>query len=412
MKISSSLLRSPTLRSITNFSAVDEQVENRRILTSTSDDEDDNSKTHKPTSSNYRPFSSLSRSPSSFLCCFCPSAHLALCPLLPIALFSLCFLFFFYRGQITISPVTFILPLSIVFVVYILVYKLHLFKFFTTKPNSRIEPVVWSIGDSNERKRDKRSNHSVGSVGVEFYGNGDCYEGEFHKGMPCGSGVCRYFGNGRYEGDWVDGRYDGYGIENWSRGSRYRGMYRKGLRHGFGVFQFYSGDNYTGEWFNGQSHGVGCQICVDGSCYVGYFMSGAKHGIGYYEFRNGDRYAGEYYGDKIHGFGVYCFKNGHSYKGSWHEGRKQGFGTYTFRNGETRSGEWNQGVLSNTCSPQFTDEAVDRAVQAARKVEANALMIPKVNPLLENALKSANHAANAARVAATKAVRERTIMKL
>jgi len=51
-------------------------------------------------------------------------------------------------------------------------------------------------------------------------------------------------------------------------------------------------------------------------------------------------------------------------------------------------------------------------LQAARKVEANALMIPKVNPLLENALKSANRAANAARVAATKAVRERTIMKL
>ncbi|KAG4980797.1 hypothetical protein JHK82_034046 [Glycine max] len=114
--------------------------------------------------------------------------------------------------------------------------------------------------------------------GVEFYSNGDFYEGVFHKGRSNGSGVYHYFVNGRYEGDWVDGRYDGYEIESWARGSRYRGQYRQGLRHGYGVYRFYTGDSYSGEWCNDQSHGVGLQTCSDASCYIGQFKYGVKHG--------------------------------------------------------------------------------------------------------------------------------------
>ncbi|KHN36472.1 Radial spoke head 1 like [Glycine soja] len=121
--------------------------------------------------------------------------------------------------------------------------------------------------------------------GVEFYSNGDFYEGVFHKGRSNGSGVYHYFVNGRYEGDWVDGRYDGYEIESWARGSRYRGQYRQGLRHGYGVYRFYTGDSYSGEWCNDQSHGVGLQTCSDASCYIGQFKYGVKHGVGCYHFR-------------------------------------------------------------------------------------------------------------------------------
>ncbi|KAF1884000.1 hypothetical protein Lal_00012960 [Lupinus albus] len=71
--------------------------------------------------------------------------------------------------------------------------------------------------------------------------------------------------SGRYEGDWVDGKYDGYGVETWARGSRFRGQYRKGLRNGFGVYRFYTADVYAGEWSNGQSHGCGIHTCEDGS---------------------------------------------------------------------------------------------------------------------------------------------------
>ncbi|KAE9446465.1 hypothetical protein C3L33_21641, partial [Rhododendron williamsianum] len=264
------------------------------------------------------------------------------------------------------------------------------------------KPVKWFIGESD---LGDEKHEPVVLEGVEFYSNGDFYEGEFHKGKCNGSGVYNYFVNGRYEGDWIDGKYDGCGIESWARGSRYRGQYRQGLRHGFGVYRFYTGDMYVGEWFRGQSHGVGAQTCSDGSCYVGEFKCGVKHGIGCYHFRNGDRYAGEYFGDKIHGFGIYHFANGHCYEGSWHEGRKQGYGMYTFRNGDTRCGEWDCGNLKTPLAPS-TDEVL-RVVQAARKTAENAIHIRRVDEQVNKAVVAANRAATAARVAAVKAVQNR-----
>ncbi|GFP89784.1 phosphatidylinositol 4-phosphate 5-kinase 1 [Phtheirospermum japonicum] len=267
---------------------------------------------------------------------------------------------------------------------------------------TKSKPVQWF--KSQQIKKEK-SIKRITREGVEFYSNGDFYEGEFHKGRCNGSGVYNYFVNGRYEGDWIDGRYDGYGIESWARGSKYRGQYRQGLRHGYGVYKFYTGDSYAGEWCNGQSHGVGVQSCGDGSCYIGEFKSGVKHGIGCYHFRNGDRYAGEYFGDKVHGFGVYHFANGHYYEGSWHEGRKQGYGMYSFRNGEARCGEWDNGNLK-TRLPPLTD-AVLRAVQAARKTAENAIHLRRVDEQVNKAVAAANRAATAARVAAVKAVQNR-----
>ncbi|XP_008782234.2 junctophilin-3-like [Phoenix dactylifera] len=263
--------------------------------------------------------------------------------------------------------------------------------------------VQWFIGDEDRILRKGRGR--IGRIvreRVEFYGNGDVFEGEFHQGKCNGSGVYRFFGKGGYEGDWVDGKYDGYGVESWARGSRYRGQYRQGLRHGFGTYRFYNGDGYAGEWLGGQSHGSGVQTCSDGSCYAGQFKCGVKHGLGCYSFRNGDRYSGEYFGDKIHGFGVYRFANGHCYEGSWHEGRRQGFGTYTFRNGEMRSGEWDCGVLKTPLLP--SDLSVQRAIQAARKAAENANLLPRVDDQVNKAVAAANRAATAARVAAIKAV--------
>ncbi|KAL7260634.1 hypothetical protein ACSBR1_006321 [Camellia fascicularis] len=114
---------------------------------------------------------------------------------------------------------------------------------------SRRTTTNWSNGSSASRfllKKDQKSKQIV-REGVEFYSNGDFYEGEFHKGRCNESEVYNCFVNGRYEGDWVDGRYDGYGIESWTRGSRFRGQYRQGLRNGYGVYRFYTGDAYAGE---------------------------------------------------------------------------------------------------------------------------------------------------------------------
>ncbi|CAH9080653.1 unnamed protein product [Cuscuta europaea] len=275
---------------------------------------------------------------------------------------------------------------------------------FASKSSS--SPVEWFIGREANPDLEKEKVMAVVKEGVEFYSNGDLYEGEFHKGRCNGSGVYSYMGSGRYEGDWVDGKYDGYGIESWAKGSKYKGQYRLGLRHGYGVYRFYTGDAYAGEWCNGESHGCGVQTCSDGSFYVGEFKYGVKHGLGCYHFRNGDRYAGEYFGDKVHGFGMYHFANGHCYEGSWHEGRKQGYGAYIFRNGETRSGEWQNGNLKSS-SPLVNEAVLEAAVQAARRAAQKAINIHRVEEQVNKAVIAANRAATAARVAAIKAVQNR-----
>ncbi|KAK1438476.1 hypothetical protein QVD17_04285 [Tagetes erecta] len=272
-------------------------------------------------------------------------------------------------------------------------------------------PVVWSIGSKTRFEEQTNSGYLV-----KVYSNGDVYEGEFYKGKCSGSGVYYYNLNGRYEGDWVDQKYDGYGVETWAKGSRYRGQYRQGLRHGYGVYRFYTGDMYAGEWFKGQCHGCGIHTCEDGSKYSGEFKGGIKHGLGHYRFRNGDTYAGEYFADKMHGFGVYRFANGHRYEGAWHEGRRQGFGMYTFRNGDTQSGHWDNGVLTvstsqdsflSASSSSVSHAKVLKAVQEARRIAEKAVIVANMDERVNRAVTAANRAANAARVAAVKAVQNR-----
>eukprot|EP00249_Psilotum_nudum_P021589 c28164_g1_i3 orf=395-1759(-) len=278
------------------------------------------------------------------------------------------------------------------------------------KKVSRSSTVTWTIGSKTRSERGK-----IVREGVQVYSNGDAYEGEFHQGRCSGSGVYYFYMSGRYEGQWVDGKYDGYGVETWGRGSRYRGQYRQGLREGYGVYRFYTGDVYSGEWSNGQSHGCGVQTCEDGSRYVGEFKWGVKHGFGYYYFRNGDTYAGEYFADKMHGYGVYQFANGHRYEGAWYEGKRQGLGMYTFKNGETQAGHWHGGSLQ-TRSTQDPVPGVQTAVshtkvlhvvQEARHAAVKAYEIPRVDDRVNRAVASANRAANSARVAAVKAVQKK-----
>lgn len=349
---------------------------------------------------------------------------LAMASLTLFTLFSFCGFFFFFYLRREEIPTSENLLLALVFVAVTLFlanknrglihHSVSVMKHSWDEKSKRFrickthssnnKPVQWFIGsDPNPNKT--RKEHKIIREGVEFYSNGDFYEGEFHKGKSNGSGVYNYFVNGRYEGDWIDAKYDGYGIESWARGSRYKGQYRQGSRHGYGVYRFYTGDSYSGEWCNGQSHGVGVQTCSDGSCYAGEFKYGAKHGLGCYHFRNGDRYAGEYFGDKIHGFGIYHFANGHCYEGSWHEGRKQGYGVYTFRSGDSRCGVWDGGTLKHPLLP--LSDAVVRAVQAARRAAQNAANHRRVDEQVNKAVMAANRAATAARVAAVKAVQNR-----
>ncbi|GAB4844887.1 hypothetical protein Ancab_038278 [Ancistrocladus abbreviatus] len=405
----SSLLRSsPTIRSsIHSLSSIAEADQSAPTAASHDDGDDDDHRRRPP-------------KPGPNPCGFLGAGSTRLVSVIIISSLTL-FIFFGYFKTCEISTSEKFL-LALIFIAVALFFAgknkplLHksisfLKQFYNEKARklkfskNRTKSVEWYIGDEPGHSKKEKGVKKAVKEGVEFYSNGDFYEGEFHKGKCNGSGVYTYFVNGRYEGDWVDGKYDGYGIESWAKGSKYRGQYRQGMRHGYGVYKFFTGDTYAGEWCNGQYHGFGVQTCSDGSCYVGEFKGGVKHGLGCYHFRNGDRYAGEYFADKIHGFGVYHFAHGHCYEGSWHEGRKQGYGMYTFRNGEAKCGEWDGGNLK-TPLPPLTDSVL-RAVKAARKAAENAINVHRLDDKANKAVAAANRAATAARVAAVKAVQNR-----
>ncbi|KAL5866206.1 hypothetical protein ACOSQ3_003720 [Xanthoceras sorbifolium] len=119
----------------------------------------------------------------------------------------------------------------------------------------------------------------------------------------------------------------------------------------------------------------------------------------------------------MHGFGVYQFANGHRYEGVWHEGRRQGLRMYTFRNGETQSGHWQNGILdilstqntSHPVSPVAVYHSKNTQCSTARHAAEKAYDVAKVDERVNRAVAATNRAANAARVAAVKAIQNQLL---
>mmetsp|Transcript_82938 Transcript_82938/g.231324 ORF Transcript_82938/g.231324 Transcript_82938/m.231324 type:complete len:359 (-) Transcript_82938:93-1169(-) len=81
--------------------------------------------------------------------------------------------------------------------------------------------------------------------GKMMYPNGDVYEGAWVAGHRHGEGVFRQSAvdasSTVYRGQWRDGLKDGIGVEEWGDGSRYEGEFRLGEARGSGAIVFPSG---------------------------------------------------------------------------------------------------------------------------------------------------------------------------
>ncbi|KAL4317089.1 hypothetical protein AHAS_Ahas15G0350200 [Arachis hypogaea] len=82
--------------------------------------------------------------------------------------------------------------------------------------------------------------------------------------------------SGRYEGDWVDGKYEGFGVETWQEGAvTVSGFINSTL----GMFMPESGRV-------GRAMAVEFILVMMGARkYVGEFKWGIKHGLGHYHFK-------------------------------------------------------------------------------------------------------------------------------
>ena len=87
-------------------------------------------------------------------------------------------------------------------------------------------------------------------------------------------------GGWQYEGQWRNGRMDGYGVLTYPDGWRYEGEWQNGQMIGQGTLSPPEGWEYTGAWRDGKMDGEGVLTYPDGWKYVGQWRDGKMHGTG------------------------------------------------------------------------------------------------------------------------------------
>ena len=112
---------------------------------------------------------------------------------------------------------------------------------------------------------------------------------------------------GEYEGDIVDGQYQGKGKLTWEDGSYYEGEFYAGEFAGWGEMHYIDGSVYKGGWNNNYPNLFGTWNHPACDEYFGYWKDGKPHGHG--EWRNnktGEFLAGNWDEDELTGYVNVC----------------------------------------------------------------------------------------------------------
>ncbi|WP_061221684.1 hypothetical protein [Leptospira borgpetersenii] len=173
-------------------------------------------------------------------------------------------------------------------------------------------------------------------IGVKEF-NHTRYSGEFKNYRLNGKGKAEYYSGCFYEGNFVNGYYDGYGVdicpkENEKESIRkykFEGYWIQGIANGRGTETTASGKQYSGIWEDGR-------LCLKGNC---------KNGFGTVKFREQDGIlTGNWTDGYLNGFGVETDSEGNVvYKGEFKNTHYHGKGTL-YKNGKVfQRGEWAEG---------------------------------------------------------------------
>ena len=221
--------------------------------------------------------------------------------------------------------------------------------------------------------REKRNNGKY-SNGKYIWDNGKYYLGEFKNNKPNGKGI-KYYKNRKieYEGDFINGKFEGKGKFIYDDGYYYIGQFKDGLRNGKGTIYYPNGNiEFEGNFINNKAEGYGKFIGEDGEYYIGQYKKGLEHGKGKYYYSNGKiQYDGEYFYGQRGGYGkyfdaenkYYClgeFKNGYLngkgtvynsddgkviYEGDFVDGKFEGYGKYIYDNSNYYKGQFKNHLM-------------------------------------------------------------------
>ena len=196
------------------------------------------------------------------------------------------------------------------------------------------------------------------------------------------------YGNGYYEGCFVNGKRGGFGTYYWNSGAVYRGEWNNDSKDGYGEVTI-DDFSYAGGWKNDQRYGYGRETNITGDIidgfwhdsknavyatltqngerisgkvvngyfvsesfydlkkdtfdngyYEGNYKNGKRNGFGIYHWNSGSRYEGSWVDDSRTGIGEYFWPDGSRYVGEWHGSKMTGYGTYYYPTGTVFKGKW------------------------------------------------------------------------
>ena len=208
------------------------------------------------------------------------------------------------------------------------------------------EKVFWT-GPCADGKADSEG-VAVTKIGDEVYSR---YEGDYVNGKRQGYGVLVFTGGVRYQGNFKDDLFDGTGVWSTIKGDRYDGEFVAGKFHGKGIWVTAQGDRYEGDFREDKIEGQGqCPDTTESSTRApgvtanrpatafgprrmaaateGEFADDRFNGWGMLTWGagtelSGSRYEGEFQDDKFHGKGVFTGTTGIVYEGAFVEGKRQ-----------------------------------------------------------------------------------------
>lgn len=222
------------------------------------------------------------------------------------------------------------------------------------------------IAKKKEERQDDGTNIQSGCL------TGDCKSGQ---------GIFAYPDGSKYEGNFVNGKFEGHGTFYFANGDRYVGSFLENYPDGEGTRFMKDGKEEKGKWRKGEFLGAslvenGRLGCIQGDC---------QDGEGTYVYKEGAaRYVGTFKNKMPHGYGVCTYANGDQYKGEWSEGAFYGKGTLLTHEGTEVTGYWRAGEFIGKARPDdYVSPVANPVTSSGTKPEAKADTIPPAAPFVE-----------------------------
>lgn len=149
----------------------------------------------------------------------------------------------------------------------------------------------------------------------------------------------------KYIGGMLKGKYNGFGSSVIPNGSRYDGDFVEGIFQGKGIMRT-PGGIIVGDFKNGQPDGKLIARLSDGYVYIGDAVAGTYYGEGIKKWPNGSFYDGEFVKDILQGRGIFFDNsNGLALKGTFNNNQFVFNKDNVIREGEITDRNLSEGVI-------------------------------------------------------------------